>query len=92
MPLNTYTTFVGPPTSGESVAINSCAQKPLHNIIQDFNIEDIIINKPTSSAMQRILAEINKGILLSPEIYDSINKLLKSDEENGSGDAQLLCV
>ena len=41
--------------------------------------------------MQRILADLNKGIMLSPEIYDPINKLLKSDEDNASGDAQLLC-
>ena len=41
--------------------------------------------------MQRVPADLNKGIMLSPEKYDPINKLLKSDEDNGSGDAQLLC-
>ena len=56
-----------------------------------FNIGDIIINKPISSTMQRILADPNKGIMLLPEIYDPINKSLKSDEDNASGDAQLLC-
>ena len=91
MPLNTYSIFVGPPTLGKSVAISSFAQKPIQTIADDFNIGDIIINKPTSSAMQRILADLNKGIMLSPEIYDPINKLLKSDEDDASGDAQLLC-
>lgn len=30
-------------------------------------------------------------MLLSPEIFDVINKLLKSDEDNATGDVQLLC-
>ena len=88
MPLNTYTIFVGPPTSRKSVAIHSCAQKPIQTIADDFNIGDI---QPTSSAMQKVPADLNKGIMLSPEKYDPINKLLKSDQDNGSGDAQLFC-
>ena len=30
-------------------------------------------------------------MILSPEIFDVLNKLLKSDEDNGTGDIQLLC-
>lgn len=29
--------------------------------------------------------------MLSPEIFDTLNKLMKSDEDNGTGDVQLLC-
>ena len=76
---------------GKLVAMNFCAQKPIQTIADDFSIGDIVINKPTSSTMQRILADLNKGIMLSPEMYDPINRLLKSDEDNASGDAQLLC-
>ena len=89
--LNCYTVFVGPPMSGKSVAIANAAQDPLQAIVDDNPLGDIIINKPTSSAMQRILSELKMGVLLSGEIYDPLNKLLKSDEDNASGDAQLLC-
>ena len=30
-------------------------------------------------------------MILSPEVFDIINKLLKSDEDNATGDVQLLC-
>ena len=29
--------------------------------------------------------------MLSPEVFDVLNKLMKSDEENATGDIQLLC-
>ena len=32
-----------------------------------------------------------KGIILSPEVFDVLNKLMKSDEDNATGDVQLLC-
>ena len=41
--------------------------------------------------MQRILPDLKKGVPLSGEVYEPLNKLLKPDEENGSGDSQLLC-
>ena len=31
------------------------------------------------------------GIILSPEVFDILNKLMKSDEDNATGDIQLLC-
>ncbi|XP_078374446.1 uncharacterized protein LOC144657989 [Oculina patagonica] len=34
---------------------------------------------------------MNKGIILSPEVFDILNKLMKSDEDNATGDVQLLC-
>ena len=91
MPLNTYSAFVGPPTTGKSVAIAKCSQEPIQTIAEDFDLGEIIINKPTSSAMQRILSDLKKGIMISAEIFDPLNKLMKSDDENASGDALLLC-
>ena len=32
-----------------------------------------------------------KGIILSPEVFDILKKLMKSDEDNATGDIQLLC-
>jgi hypothetical protein len=52
---------------------------------------DTIINKTTSSGFVKLLASNGKGLILSPEVFDVINKLLKSDEDNGTGDVQLLC-
>ena len=41
--------------------------------------------------MQHILSDLKKGVLLSGEVYKLLNKLLKFEEENSSGDSQLLC-
>ena len=38
-----------------------------------------------------MLANQNKGIIISPEVFDILNKLMKSDEDNATGDVQLLC-
>ena len=47
--------------------------------------------KCTSSGLIKTIADNNKGYLLSREIYDVQYKLLKSDEENATGDVQVLC-
>lgn len=39
----------------------------------------------------KLLANQHKGFILSPEVFDILNKLMKSDEENATGDVQLLC-
>ena len=41
--------------------------------------------------MVKLLANQHKGFLLSPEVFDILNKLMKSDEENATADVQLLC-
>ena len=48
-------------------------------------------SKTTSSGLVKILANFKKGFILLPEIFDVLNKLLKSDEDNATGDVQLLC-
>lgn len=55
------------------------------------DLNDSIISTATSSGLVKSICKNEKGILLSPEIYDCLNKLLKADEENASGDIQLLC-
>ena len=73
--------------TGKSSAIQYAAQDPLENL--DFT--DAIISKTTSSGLVKLLANKRKGMILSPEVFDIINKLLKSDEDNATGDVQLLC-
>ena len=73
----------------KSAAITKGAQDPIQAIQDDSGLGEIIINKPTSSAMQRILSDLKMGTLVSGEMYDPLNKLLKSYEDNAPGNAQL---
>lgn len=50
-----------------------------------------VLHKTTSSGLVKFLSKNKKGLILSPEVYDVLFKLLKSDEDNGTGDVQLLC-
>ena len=75
------------PHTGKSSAIQYAAQDPLENL--DFT--DAIISKTTSSGLVKLIANKKKGIILSVEVFDIINKLLKPDEDNATGDVQLLC-
>ena len=54
-------------------------------------MSDFIISKCTSSGFIKRLATNKRGIVLSPEVFDILNKLFKSDEDNATGDVQLLC-
>ena len=54
-------------------------------------MSDFIISKCTSSGFVKRLATNKEGIVLSPEVFDILNKLFKSDEDNATGDVQLLC-
>ena len=91
MPLNLFTVFVGPPTTGKSQAIKECAVNPMTAVTMENDSSNSVINKCTSSGLVKTIATNQKGYLLSPEIYDVLFKLLKSDEENATGDVQVLC-
>ena len=74
-------------STGKSSAIQHAAQDPLEHL----ELTSSIISKTTSSRLVKLLANHTKGIILSPEIFDILNKLMKSDEDNATGDVQLLC-
>ncbi|KAM7439055.1 hypothetical protein ABFA07_011507 [Porites harrisoni] len=86
-PLNIYTIFVAYPGTGKSSAIQHAAQDPLEQL----ELTSTIISKATSSGLVKQVSSQNQGFMLSPEIFDTLNKLMKSDEDNGTGDVQLLC-
>ena len=46
---------------------------------------------PAFFLTEQHLATKDSAFLVSPEIFDVLNKLLKNDEDNASGDAMLLC-
>lgn len=73
--------------AGKSSAIQYAAQEPLDEIEMSSNI----IHKTTSSGLVKFLASNQRGFIISPEVFDVLFKLLKSDEDNGTGDVQLLC-
>ena len=91
MPLNIYSIFVGPPTTGKSQAIKECAISPMASVTAEADSASPVIQKYTSSRLIKTVADNNRGFLLSAEIYDLLFKLLKSDEENATGDVQALC-
>jgi hypothetical protein len=82
---------VGPPSTGKSQAIKHAALEPITTIIGNNDLENFLVEKCTSSALAKILSDNNKAIVVSPELFDFLNKLLKSDDENATGDSQLLC-
>ena len=47
--------------------------------------------KCTSVALVKTVADNEKAFFVSPELFEVINKLLKLDEDNATGDAQTLC-
>ena len=66
---------------------SASAQNPLETL----ELTSSIVSKTTPSGLVKLLANQHKGFILSPEIFDILNKLMKSDEDNATGDVQLLC-
>lgn len=91
MPTNLFVVFVGPPTTGKSPALKEEALQPMMDLKAERELPDFIIEKCTSSVLVKAIAKIGQAFIISPEIYEVINKLLKSDEDNATGDAQMLC-
>ena len=90
-PCNMYIMAIGPPTTGKSPAMKEFSVDPLILIRDNCDIGNFVVERCTSSALVKVLSEQNKAMVLSPELYDVLNKLLRNDEENGSGDVQMLC-
>jgi len=91
MPLNLFSIFVGPPTTGKSQALKECAASPISAVCREIDLNNIVINKCTSAGLVKTISQNEKAFLLSAEIYDVIFKLLRSDEENATGDVQIMC-
>lgn len=87
-PINLFTIFIGHPGTGTSPAI----EKIINPLRENSDIgKEILISRSTSSGLVKLLAKHGKAFVCSPEIYDFLIKLLKSDDETASGDIQLLC-
>ena len=91
MPCNLFMVFVGPPGTGKSQALKEASLQPLHDLQDERDMSNTIIEKCTSAALVKTVADNEKAFVVSPELFEVINKLLKSDEDNATGDAQTLC-
>lgn len=63
----------------------------MSSLIDSEDIPNFLLDKATSSGLWKNVAEYGQGFVVSPEVFDLLNKLLKSDNENATIDAQLLC-
>ena len=59
----------------------------MSSLIDSEDIPNFLLDKATSKPLRKMA----RGFVVSPEVFDLLNKLLKSDDENATGDAQLLC-
>ena len=87
-PLNLYTMSVGHPGTGKSPAIETVLAA-LRDI--DTISKETLVRATTSSGLVKTISKQGKAFVVSPEIFDVLNKLLKNDKENVTGDVQLLC-
>lgn len=78
-PLNLYTMSVGHPGTGKSPVIETVLAA-----LRD-------VSTTTSSGLVKTISKQGKAFVASPELFDILNKLLKNDEDNATGDVQLLC-
>lgn len=89
IPFNLYSVVVGPPTSGKSQALKVCTIDPLV-AVRDNDLGNFLVERCTTSALVKCVSEQKRAVVVSPELYDVLNKMLKNNE-NGSGEVQLLC-
>ena len=78
--------FVSPLGRGKSQALKEGALQPMHDVRTKQDMQNCIIEKCTSSALVKTVAEHNKTFIVSPEVFEVLNKLLTSDEDNTTGD------
>ena len=70
-PLNLYTIFVGYPGTGKSSALQHGCLEPIAQLLEE---KESTLDRTTSGLVKH-LATKNSGFLVSPEIFDVINKL-----------------
>nr|XP_054765037.1 uncharacterized protein LOC129271795 [Lytechinus pictus] len=86
-----FVIMIGPPGTGKSQAINTGATEPLIILAEERGDKQIIIGRSTSAGLLKLIAANGKAMIVSGEIYDILFKLIKNDNDSGSGDTTLLC-
>ena len=91
MPCNLFMVFVGPPGTGKSQVLKEGALQPIRDVQTERDLSNTIFEKCTSSTLVKTVAEHKKAFVVSPKVFEVLNKLLKSDEDNTTGDVPILC-
>ena len=78
--LQPLTGLCRPPGTGKLQALKEVALQPMHSVRTERDTQNCIIEKCTSSALVKTVAEHKKAFIISPEVFEVLNKLLKSDE------------
>ena len=86
-PLNLYTMSVGHPGTGKSPAIETVLVA-LRDV--DTITKETLVSATTTSGLVKTISKQGKAFAASPELFDILNKLLKNDEDNATGDVQFL--
>ena len=76
-PTNLYTIFVGYPGLGKSSAIDHGCIKPIENTLQA-DVNGCLFDRTTSSGLVKHLSKNGTAFIVSSEVSDVLNKLLKS--------------
>ena len=90
-PVNIYMMFVGYPGTGKSSAIEDGCLQTIKDCSEINTHARILLDRTTSCGLVKHFATNQCGHLVSPEVFDVLNKLLRNDDENASGDAMYLC-
>ena len=85
-PLNLYTLSVGHPGTRKLPAIETVLAS-LREV--DTITKETLVSAATSSGLVKTTQ--GKALVASPELFDILNKLFKNNEDNATGDIQLLC-
>ena len=85
-PPNLYTLSVGHPGTRKSPAIETVLAS-LREV--DTITKETLVSAATSSGLVKTTQ--GKALVASPELFDILNKLFKNNEDNATGDIQLLC-
>ena len=78
---------VGHPRTGKSPAIENVLAA-LRDV--DTITKETLVSATTSLGLVKTISKQGKAFIASPELFDILNKLLKNDEDNVTGDVQLL--
>lgn len=88
---NLYHLICGPPSTGKCQAVKETGISPVNSIAQQDEDESPVIQKITSSGLTKILSTTHKGYIICTEIFDTLFKLLKGDNDTGTGDSAIFC-
>ena len=87
--VNLYTILVGPPSTAKSPAMKEGVTAPLEEVLENYS--KTVVSNITSSGLTKLLSKEGQCFICSPEVFDILNKFVKGDEDNATGDIQLLC-